>query len=119
MEKETNKKSAWRERLETVIEETLTKIINKRENVHLTPEELKKFGVDELDPLVPDVLKMMIETNEASTAKVQGKFGLGYAKASRIMDQLEACGFITEPNPEKGRKVLITLEEYKSIFEKE
>lgn len=116
---ETNKKSAWRERLETIIEETLNKIISKREDTRLTPEEMDTFGVDELDPLVPDVLKMMIETSEVSIAKVQRNFGLGFSKAVKIVDQIEACGFITEPNPEKGRKVLIAQEEYKSIFEKE
>ncbi len=117
---EKNKESNWQKRLETIFEETLDKVLlNRKIKAKLNQEELKQFGVQDFDLLVPDVLKMIVETNEVSTAKVQGKFGLGYARASRIIDQLEACGFITEPNSEKSRKVLITLEEYKNIFEKE
>ena len=40
------------------------------------------------------------------------KLGLGFQRASRIIDQMEECGYISEANGSKPRDVLISKEDY-------
>ena len=47
---------------------------------------------------------------------IQRRFGVGYARAARIIDQMEQNGFISQADGSKPRQVLISLEEYNLIF---
>lgn len=69
------------------------------------------------DPLLPDVLSLIIKTKQASTSSIQRRFAIGFARASRIMDIMEASGFIgpTTGNS-KPREVYITAEKYRELF---
>ncbi len=53
---------------------------------------------------------MVIETQQASTSFIQRRFKVGYARAGRIMDQMEARGIVSAPEGSKPRKVLMTKE---------
>ena len=84
---------------------------------------LTKVEVDKLtnkkDDLFVEVLGAMIENGYASTTFIQRKFAVGYSRARRILDQLESEGFVSAPdldNPSNGRAILITREEYNSMF---
>lgn len=73
-----------------------------------------------LDPLLPEVLKMIIEEGTASVSMIQRRFPVGYPKAGKIIDQLEQLKYISKPDgSNKPRTVLITMEEYNKIFGKE
>ena len=47
---------------------------------------------------------------------IQRRFGVGYARAARIIDQMEQNGFITPQDGSKPRQVLISLEDYNNLF---
>ena len=68
------------------------------------------------DPVLKDALRFFIQANQASITMIQRRFGVGYARAARIIDQMEQNGFISAADGSKPRQVLISLEEYNLIF---
>ena len=78
--------------------------------------ELVDDRMNEMDPLLPQVLKVSIETGQASTTMIRRKFAIGYPRAARIIDQMEAAGYISSGDGVKGRTVYTTMEEYNEIF---
>lgn len=61
----------------------------------------------EVDPLLKEVIDTIMPMKQVSTAFIQHKFKIEYARAGRIMDQLEERGIISGYNADKTRKVLI------------
>jgi len=57
------------------------------------------------DSLYEDVKKMVIESGKASTSYLQRRFGLGYARAARLMDMLEEKGIVGPSDGAKARTV--------------
>ncbi len=57
--------------------------------------ERRKFLVD-TDPMLEDVLRLVVESGEASASLIQRRLGLGYPRAARIMDLLEELGVVGE-----------------------
>lgn len=68
------------------------------------------------DPVLKDALRFFIQANQASITMIQRRFGVGYARAARIIDQMEQNGFISTPDGSKPRQVLISLEEFNLLF---
>ena len=68
------------------------------------------------DPILKDALRWFISANQASITMIQRRFGVGYARAARIVDQMEQAGFISAQDGSKPRQVLITIDEYEQIF---
>ncbi len=64
------------------------------------------------DKLFEDCARMVVSTDKGSTSMLQRKFNLGYNRAGRIMDQLEAAGIVGPSTGGKAREVYI-----KSDFE--
>lgn len=59
------------------------------------------------DTLFADVAKLIIESNQSSTSYVQRKFRIGYNRAARLMDEMEASGIVSAPEGElKTRRVV-------------
>ena len=69
-----------------------------------------------MDPLLPEALKIFIDSNQASGAMLQRRLSIGFSRAGRILDQMTEFGYISPPDGAKPRKVYITLEEYYKIF---
>lgn len=69
-------------------------------------------GSDESDALLPDAIKVVIEAGQASTTLIQRKLKVGYARAARIIDELEERGVIGGFEGSKPRQVLITKEQW-------
>ena len=59
------------------------------------------------DPLYEPIRNYVIAIQKASTSAIQRKFQVGYGKAARIIDALEANGVVGPPNGSKPREVLI------------
>lgn len=61
--------------------------------------------------------KVAVEAGQLSTAMLQKKLKLGYARASRIMDKLEEMGVIGASEGAKPRKVLIDMKQYEKLVQ--
>ena len=71
---------------------------------------------NEMDELLPQALKVSIECGQASATMIRRKFAIGYPRAARIIDQMEAAGYISSADGAKGRSVYISEEEFRTLF---
>ena len=78
-------------------------------------EKKQKTGLPEDgpsdDPMLEDAIKVVVENGLASTSLLQRKLKLGYARAARIIDEMESRGIVGGYEGSKPRKVLITKEQ--------
>jgi DNA segregation ATPase FtsK/SpoIIIE-like protein len=71
---------------------------------------------EDLDDLFIDAVKVVIQYDRASAALIQRRLSVGYARAARILDQLEATGVVGPADGSIPRDVLIkTLEDVKGV----
>lgn len=66
------------------------------------------FDPNEKDALFEDAARIVVSTQQGSTSMLQRQLKLGYNRAGRIMDQLEASGIVGGFNGAKAREVLIS-----------
>lgn len=66
---------------------------------------------EETDELFDEAIRVVIENNQASTSFLQRKMRIGYNRAARIIDDLEARGVISGPDGAKPRKIIWTGED--------
>ncbi|MBQ3415394.1 MAG: DNA translocase FtsK [Clostridia bacterium] len=88
-------------------------ILESIENNNKTEKELAQEQAaddDETDPFLMDAIQTVVETGQASTSFIQRRFKVGYARAGRIIDQMEERGVISGYQGSKPREVLMTLE---------
>lgn len=71
-----------------------------------------------LDERFEEAAKMIVINQRGSTSDLQRRLGMGYAKAGRVMDQLEAAGVVGPQEGSKPRQVLIgSLDELEKVLE--
>jgi S-DNA-T family DNA segregation ATPase FtsK/SpoIIIE len=67
------------------------------------------------DPLLPQAIDMVVEAGQASVSLIQRKFKVGYARAARIVDQMEARGIVGQFEGSKPRQVLISKQQWHEL----
>ena len=70
----------------------------------------------ECDSCLKDALKLVMKKGYATLRDIQLNLSIGYARAARIIDQMEDKGYIAAATGSKVRKVLITPEMFKEEF---
>jgi S-DNA-T family DNA segregation ATPase FtsK/SpoIIIE len=95
--KETSPQTHYREDLEEHIER-----ISLGENGVIPDKD------DDGDSLLPDAIKLAVELGKISTSMIQRRLGVGYSRAGRIIDQMEARGIVSPANGAKPRDVLVS-----------
>ena len=90
-------------------------ILESIENNNRTDKEIAETQDDDTDPFLMDAIQTVVETGQASTSFIQRKFKVGYARAGRIIDQMEERGVISGYQGSKPREVLMTLERLKEL----
>jgi S-DNA-T family DNA segregation ATPase FtsK/SpoIIIE len=72
-------------------------------------------GSDDDDPLVWEAADITVTSGLGSTSMLQRRLKVGYARAGRIMDMLEAKGIVGPPDGSKPREVLVDVEDLAAI----
>ena len=57
-------------------------------------------------------VKLAVEEGKISTSLMQRRLGVGYGRAAKIIDTMEEMGYVSKPDGNKPRRVLLTAEEY-------
>ena len=66
------------------------------------------IDMQNIDPLFEDAARMVVTSQKGSTSDLQRRLGMGYARAGRVMDQLEGAGIVGPQEGSKPRQVLVT-----------
>ena len=70
---------------------------------------------DNTDEHLMEAIDLVVETGQASTSFIQRKFNVGYARAGRIIDQMEERGIISGYQGSKPRQVLMSKERWEEL----
>ncbi len=91
-------------------------IIDSIEKANSTDKDLEREECDDdKDPLLNEAIETVIETGQASTSFIQRRFKVGYARAGRIIDQMEERGIISGYQGSKPREVLMSKERWQEL----
>ncbi len=100
---------------ETTYRDDITEYIEKANSTDKEIDEGALDSDDETDPLLNDAIETVIETGQASTSFIQRRFKVGYARAGRIIDQMEERGVISGYQGSKPRQVLMSMERLQEL----
>jgi DNA segregation ATPase FtsK/SpoIIIE, S-DNA-T family len=68
--------------------------------------------IQERDDLFDDAVRVMIESGRGSVSLLQRRMGIGYGRASRLVDQMAVAGIVGEHKGSVAREILISLEDW-------
>lgn len=89
------------------------------EHINNEAESSSMQGQDggEVDELLNEAIKIVVDYGQASTSFLQRRLRIGFNRASRIMDDLESRGIISEKDGSRPRQVLVSKDELLEIEE--
>lgn len=67
---------------------------------------------ENVDPVMEDAIKCVVEAGQASTSLLQRRLRLGYARAGRLIDEMEQMGIVGPHEGSKPRQVLMTHQQW-------
>lgn len=80
-----------------------------------TEKEPSQDNPGDNDELLPRAIELVLEAGQASVSLIQRKFKVGYARAARIIDQMETRGIIGGYEGSKPRQILITKQQWNEL----
>ena len=90
-------------------------VLEKIERANTTDKELDEQNDDETDPFLMEAIDTVVDLGQASASFIQRRFKVGYARAGRIIDQMEARGIISGYEGSKPRQVLVSKEQWQEL----
>ena len=75
-------------------------------------EQTESSEEPEGDPMIPEAVRCVVEAGQASTSLLQRRLRLGYARAGRLVDEMEQMGIVGPHEGSKPRQVLISWQQY-------
>ena len=67
---------------------------------------------DSGDSKFRDAVKLAVEEGKISTSLMQRRLGVGYGRAAKIIDTMEELGYVSKPDGNKPRRVILTMDEF-------
>lgn len=64
------------------------------------------------DPMLRPAIELAVESGKISTSLIQRRLSLGYGRAAKLIDKMEQLGYVSAPDGQKPREVLITKEQF-------
>jgi len=107
---------------EKEVEAVVSCIKSQNEGPKYNMEVLEETAVDQDgqdgfdDELLPDAIEVVIEAGQASISMIQRRLRVGYARAARLIDEMEKRGLVSGFDGSKPRNVLITKEEFEEQY---
>ena len=74
------------------------------------PANIASSGSDE-DSKFWDAVELAVDSGKISTSLLQRRLSVGYGKAAKLIDRMEEMGFVSAPDGNKPRRILVTREE--------
>lgn len=96
----------------------LAKLRKPKYNTQVVKPQAKKdseLGEGDLDELFFDAAEIIINTGQASASYLQRKMRIGYARAGRLIDQLQAKEVVSAPNSKNQRDILMNMDDLENI----
>ena len=104
-----------KERSETTYDED---VVEKIENAVRSDAEREEV-INEYDPKLAEAVEIVVEAGQASVSMLQRRMRVGYARAGRLIDEMEKRGIVSEADGAKPRTVLISREQMMNMFDTE
>jgi S-DNA-T family DNA segregation ATPase FtsK/SpoIIIE len=73
--------------------------------------ESGEIAIQDADPLFTQALRIAVDSGTVATSFLQRKLSIGFGRAGKIIDRMEALGFVSAANGTKPRNVLITKQQ--------
>ena len=70
------------------------------------------MGDEDIDPVMEQAIQCVVEAGQASTSLLQRRLRLGYARAGRLIDEMEQMGIVGPHEGSKPRQVLMTYQQW-------
>ncbi len=112
--KENNTGAKYNEEFVKLIEEEAAKCTSGKKGGGATP--MGDGDVEGgLDPKFKDAVELAIDSGKVSTSLLQRRLEIGYGRAAKIIDQMEEMGYVSAPDGNKPRKILISKEDFMQL----
>lgn len=82
-------------------------------------DEPNDEGSSSIDDLLREAIEMAVEDGQTSVSMLQRRLRVGYARAGRLVDEMEKRGIVNKSEGSKPRKTIITREQYLRMLEDE
>jgi len=96
------------EEVQTVVDYVISQQKAQYDETMIPTDEPEKSFEEETDELYDEAVKLVVEMQSASISMLQRRFRIGYSRAARIIDQMEARGVVGPPDGSRPRQVLIS-----------
>ena len=95
--------------------EDIIEHIEKQGKVNKGMDDPEGEDEDDADALLDQAIDLVVDMGQASASMLQRRFRIGYSRAGRIIDQMEARGIVSGYEGSKPRQVLISKEEWEEL----
>jgi len=95
--------------------EDIIEHIEKQGKVNKGMDDPEAEEEDDADALLDAAIELVVDMGQASASMLQRRFRIGYSRAGRIIDQMEARGIVSGYEGSKPRQVLISKEEWEEL----
>jgi S-DNA-T family DNA segregation ATPase FtsK/SpoIIIE len=83
--------------------------------IQVGAQSAEKSDASDQDELFEKAVEIVLESKQASTSWIQRQLSVGYARAGRLIDLMAEAGYISGPRGSKPREILITMEQWNEL----